>query len=227
MTPSITPDLSIASIIAAHPESEAMLAGMGIDSCCGAHATLAEHCDRLRLDVSEVICTLETPRMVLTNRPSTVESLYSQLRELLPRTIELARRVSAAHGARRPELTELEGVVESLVRNIATQVDEAEQRIMPMLRRGSSSDTSHLHELVARVADRSAAHRGLGDSLVRARELTAGFHVPAEACGSWKMLMQTLGSLEKTVLASIHAERNELFPAVMKLAAPVQATASV
>jgi regulator of cell morphogenesis and NO signaling len=223
MTVVLAPEMSIASIIAAQPEAESVLARLGIDNCCGAHASLAEHCDRLRLDAVAVIRELGAPRAPDATRQATLQQIYSQLREALPPAIKLGGRVAAAHGVRRPELAELQGVLELLARGVAGQINEAEQCIAPMLGRSSVVGPAQRSELVARIADRGASHRTLRDLLARARDLTGGFNAPADACGSWRMLMRTLAELESSVLAFIHAERNELFPAVLRLVKPSQA----
>lgn len=48
-------DCTIAQIVGAAPRAEAVLADLGIDNCCGAHATLREHCRRLGLDPERVL----------------------------------------------------------------------------------------------------------------------------------------------------------------------------
>lgn len=228
MPVALAPEMTIADIVAARPEAERVLARMGIDNCCGAHATLAEHCDRLRLDAAAVMRELDAPTGGPAPAPcATLPQLYGQLRETLPRTIELARRVAAAHGVRRPELAELQSVVDALSRGVAGQIDEVEQRIAPMLNRPRAQAPTRNGELAARIADRADAHRTLRDLLARARDLTGGFLAPEDACGSWRMLMRTLTELESSVLACIHAERNELFPAVMRLGSASQAEPAV
>lgn len=54
MTP-LTVECTIARIVAREPRAEAALAALGIDNCCGAHATLREHCQRLGLDPERVL----------------------------------------------------------------------------------------------------------------------------------------------------------------------------
>lgn len=223
MPVALTPEMTIANIVAARPEAEAALARLGIDNCCGAHATLAEHCDRLRLDAAAVLREIDAPGTSDPGASGSLPQIYGQLREALPRTIDLGRRVAAAHGVRRPELAELQRVVEALARGVAGQIDEVEQRIAPMLGRLGLDGASNAGELATRIADRAAAHRTLRDLLGRARDLTGGFLAPADACGSWRMLMRSLAELESSVLACIHAERNELFPAALRLASPVRA----
>lgn len=228
MPVALAPEMTIARIVAALPEAEHALARMGIDNCCGAHATLAEHCERLRLDAAAVIRELDAPTSgIEPTIRATLPQLYGQLRETLPRTIELARRVAAAHGVRRPEMAELQSVVEALAGGVAGQIDEVEQRIAPMLNRPGGRGPAGNGELVARIADRAEAHRTLRDLLGRARDLTGGFLSPEDACGSWRMLMRTLAELESSVLACVHAERNELFPAVMRLGSASRAEPAV
>lgn len=54
MTP-LTVESTIARIVAQEPRAEAALAALGIDNCCGAQATLREHCQRLGLDPERVL----------------------------------------------------------------------------------------------------------------------------------------------------------------------------
>ncbi len=222
MVTTLAADMTIHTIIAARPEAEAALARLGIDNCCGGHATLAEHCDRLRLDPQEVLRSLENVGRPAAAATSKVDRLHAQLRELLPRAVELSDRVASAHGGRSPELLELQAVIGTLARGVALQIDEVERRILPMLSHRQENDG----ELVARLADRSRSHRTLRDLLSRTRTLTNNYQAPSQACGAWRLFVRTLAELEQTVLASIHSEQNELFPAALRsTSTPAQAVA--
>lgn len=105
-------DRTIAQIVGVAPRAEAVLADLGIDNCCGAHATLREHCLRLRLDPDKVLAQLAS--CVSEGQASPPDSLVLSVRAMAPRLLELAQRVAAAHGHRDVRLGELLGVIERL-----------------------------------------------------------------------------------------------------------------
>jgi regulator of cell morphogenesis and NO signaling len=206
MLGSITPHMTIVEILREHPAAEGVLSRLGIDNCCGGHATLAEHCQRLRLDPAAVVSEISDAlcRGEQTGGKDQIHQRAARTRALLGQVVELSRRVASVHGPHRPELVELERVVESLVRGIAARIDESEQRLLTHARRNGAD------ALGARVAEREAAHRALMALLQRCGELTAGFRAPAEACGSWRRLMDLLIELQTDVQETSRLEHLEL-----------------
>jgi len=208
MLRSITPEMTIVEILRQNPAAEGTLSRLGIDNCCGGHATLAEHCRRLRLDAAQVICEIAVQSgPVLEANTGPERGLHEQFhhtRDLLGRVVEMSRRVGAAHGARRPELAELERVVEALVRGAAAQIDEFEHWLLPHVR------SERTEGLGAKLAARAAAQRGLIGLLEQCRDLTAGFSAPGEACGSWRRLVELLAELDEAVRGCVQTEQREL-----------------
>ncbi|MBX3406588.1 MAG: DUF542 domain-containing protein [Phycisphaeraceae bacterium] len=105
-------DCTIAGIVSMAPHAEAVLADLGIDNCCGAHATLREHCLRLRLNPDAVLGRLAS--CVTEGQAPLRGGHVHSLRAAAPRLLELAQRVAAAHAHRDARLGELLGVIESL-----------------------------------------------------------------------------------------------------------------
>lgn len=195
MSRSITPEMTIVEILREHPAAEGVLSRLGIDNCCGGHATLAEHCRRLRIDPAAALSEIghSLGRGEQSEGKDQLHHHSVRTRALLGQVLELSRRVASVHGPHRPELVELERVVESLVRGIAARFDESEHWSLPHAR-GVGPDT-----LGARMAQREDSHQRLMALLERGGELTAGFRAPAEACGSWRRLMELLVELRACV----------------------------
>jgi len=57
-----------------------------------------------------------------------------------------------------------------------------------------------------------AQHEVAGDLLKRLRAQTDGYVAPAQACGTWRALWESLASLERDLHQHIHLESNVLFP---------------
>lgn len=170
--PVISPDQTIAQIVAANPEAQERLAELGIDNCCGAHATLQEHCHRLRLDPGAVVAHLMDSSAPA--EPTETADLCSMIRASIERLLELGRRVAAAHGARDARLGELLAVLERLEHCV---------RRRPRV------------SCLAAPLDRAAIEGQAAELLARAAELTDGFTVPAQACGTWTQLVNVLRGL--------------------------------
>lgn len=181
--PLISPDQTIAQIVAQSPEAEARLAELGIDNCCGAHATLREHCHRLGLDPAAVAARLHGTATIVDRGDAA--DLCTMLRGSVERLLELGRRVAAAHGGRDARLGELLTLLERLERRVRSRPRVSCLAVPP-------ADGAIESEAAALLA--------------RAAELTDGFTVPAQACGTWTQLVNVLRGLHaRSLPAGSHA----------------------
>ena len=65
-------------------------------------------------------------------------------------------------------------------------------------------------------------HDNAGDALSRLRELTQGFIAPAEACNTWRVMLDGLHALEQDLHQHIYKENSILFPRALAREAELQ-----
>lgn len=60
-------------------------------------------------------------------------------------------------------------------------------------------------------------HENEGNRYLHIRELTGGFQAPADACGSYRLMMTELEAFVNALFEHIHLENNIIFPKFMEL----------
>ena len=119
MTTVIDPATTLAEIVTDHPDLARELERRSLDYCCGGHRTLADACARDGLDVDATASDARPPpaprpgalgrptgrasSSTTSRRPTTPTSTTS-----CPRLTALADKVAGVHGARHPELLEVQ-----------------------------------------------------------------------------------------------------------------------
>ncbi len=233
VTPTI--DTTVADLVVACPSRSRVFQRLGIDFCCGGKASLAEACRRRGLDPIETLDTLlreqqgfaaATPDLTTMSLSALCDHIeqihHALLRTELPRLLELARRVASVHGDRHPWLYELEPILERFAADLAVHMTTEEEIVFPAIRRIESSGASTRHELAAPIRAMEDEHDAAGADLARMRSLSHGFAAPADACASFRALLDGLRELDEGMQVHVHKENNILFPRVLILVAPTQ-----
>lgn len=127
-------------------------------------------------------------------------------RQELPQLIELARTVESVH-AKHPEvphgLPNFLGEVSDLLQQ---HMQKEEMVLFPMIRNGG-------HPMIANpIAMMRAEHEDHTDHLMELTDLTGGFKLPEDACGSWRALYAGLAKFSNDLNEHIRIENEILFP---------------
>ena len=216
----IQSDTPVGQIAAEYPLATKVFARHGMDFCCGGGKPIADVCETKGLDVDAILAEIgdavadsdadlerwdQAPLNDLI-RHILVE-YHAPLREELPRLESMARKVNQVHGDKMPEvLSELLSTVLGLRVELEQHMLKEEQILFPMIEQGRGP--------MARgpVSVMEQEHQAAGDALLRLRELTNDYEVPAAACNTWRALWLGLADLERRTHQHIHLENNILFP---------------
>jgi regulator of cell morphogenesis and NO signaling len=213
-----TPTTLVGTIATEQPLATRVFARHGIDFCCGGGQPLADACRARGLDPAVVLReiaaeTAPAGRRMTRWRDEPVEALvdhllaefHAPLWAELPRLDAMAAKVLDVHGAKAPEqLGAVRELVTALRADLEPHMQKEEQVLFPMIRRGRVPDGP--------IAVMEAEHEAVGALLVRLREVTDQFRVPAGACNTWRALWAGLEALERDLHEHIHLENNVLFP---------------
>jgi regulator of cell morphogenesis and NO signaling len=60
-------------------------------------------------------------------------------------------------------------------------------------------------------------HQEAGDGMATIRELSRGYKPPAEACSTYRLVLQELEAFEDDLHQHVHLENNVLFPKAIEL----------
>lgn len=229
MTRTIDPAATLAELVTADPALAVPLDRLGLDYCCGGGRSLCDAAEAIGLDLDDALrvlaATMPVPGAVdwaameaseLVDHLETTHHRY--LRDALPRLGLLADKVMQVHGARHPELVEVQSLFARLRADLEPHLLKEEQVLFPMIRalgalRGATS--FHCGSLANPIRVMLTEHDAAGDLLAQLRATTDGYAVPEDGCASYHALYAGLAELEADTHLHVHKENNVLFPAVL------------
>lgn len=222
----IDSSLSLGVLVAERPSRAEVFERLRLDYCCGGGQTLAQACERGRLDVETVCRVLEAfedPRLDRWGlecgdwRRASIAELcdhivaahHDRLRAELPRIEELLSTVVRVHGLHHPELHDLQRLFGAMRGELESHIETEERVVFPICRR-AEADHAPVDEGV--LALHEEEHAETGDALVALRELAHDYDTTSALCGTHRRLLDALQRLELDLHQHIHEENNVLFP---------------
>ena len=230
----ISPNKTLAELVADRPGRARVLEQLGLDYCCGGKQPLAEACAQKGLDTQTVQAALTEAddRSVVAAEQNWSQATLTELiehilathhaflRRELPRLSELLTKVVDVHGPRHPELAECRTQFQALREELESHMEKEECILFPTiqdLEATRSLDSVHCGSVRNPIRVMEMEHENAGAALTRLRELTGGYAPPADACGSYRALLSGLSDLEADLHQHIHKENNILFPRAVRL----------
>jgi regulator of cell morphogenesis and NO signaling len=218
----IHPSSRVAEIVTEHPASARLFTEHKIDYCCHGDVALGDACTARGLDVEELLFRIRaaastspserTKSLTEASTPELIAHIISRhhtyLRRALPAIEPLAEKVARVHLRHQPSLDELLEEVRALRAALEPHLDDEEADLFPMLMSRKSSPT----EIARRVAETRDEHQQVGRALEWIRALSDDFAIPDWACGSYRLLMNELLSLEEDTMRHVHLENHVLMP---------------
>ena len=128
----------------------------------------------------------------------------------------------AAHVENHSELSELQQAFAALRAELEPHMFKEEQILFPAIRQlehAASRPNFHFGTVNNPIRMMEHEHDAAGNGLTRIRELTDGFRPPADACNSYRVLLDALRKLEFDLHQHIHKENNILFPRAQSMEA--------
>ncbi len=226
----LTSTHTLADLVAEKPSRAKVLERYGLDYCCGGTKSLEAACRELGKDWSLIlseICAHDRlspadahpdgswPLGRTIQHILDVHHVY--LQETLPRLVDLAARVRDAHAVRHPELQELGATIRRLKDELIPHMMKEEQVLFPMARALEAAGgplSFHCGSVANPIQVMEMEHESTGEVLRKLRALTNSYSVPADACASYRSLMDRLRELEEDIHRHIFEENHLLFPKI-------------
>jgi regulator of cell morphogenesis and NO signaling len=202
--PRISPERTVAELVVEAPGRSRVFEELGIDYCCGGRRSLASACAERGLDADAVAARLAeveveggqegedwaaAPLSALCDH--IVEIHHAFLRRELPLLGALVDKVARVHGDAHPKLLETQEHYGAVAAELRIHMAEEEEMLFPACRRLDAAT---------------------GAALERIRLLNRDFAPPADACNSYRAMLDRLETLERDLHRHIHEENNILFP---------------
>ncbi len=229
---------SIREIISSQPTAAAILQRFDIDVCAHANDSLRDACADQQLSVEQVLEKLESgmasepggeqadPAKLSASRliQHIVRVHHQNVRQDLPRLVELARLVAERHGERAPELKRIQALTEALRTELTEHIRKEEQVLFPYIAqlddspliafRSAQSCFSRVGQPVFMMAQEHEQAKLLVAEL---RELADDFKPPVWACSGFVAFYSGLRAFAGKLDEHIRLENDVLFPRAIEL----------
>jgi regulator of cell morphogenesis and NO signaling len=227
----VTADARVSDLVLEQPTRARVLERFGIDYCCGGRTPLEAACAEKGVDLEVVIAALTEPPAaeaedvdwtavsVAELVDHIVERHHGYLRDELPALRMLVDKVATAHGDRHPELRDVQGTFHVTADELEQHMLKEEHILFPAcvaLERGVGV-AFPFGSVASPIAMMVHEHDEVAAGLARMRAATGGYAPPADACTSYRALLERLAVLEADTHRHVHEENNVLFPRAVEL----------
>lgn len=226
---SITPETTVAELVAGQPATILVFQRHHIEFCCAGQVSLATVCAHERLDVIDLIEELRTAIREVTesadwNHASLAELVdhiqqryHEHLYQELPRLGAMMEKVYSRHGDRWPQvLGPLRASFEFLAEDLVHHMRREDAILFPAIVAAEARLTRFALPEAIGVMERD--HARADELLGEMRELTVGYQPPHDVCPTFRGLYFGLADLDRRMRLHVHLENDILFPRALELA---------
>lgn len=222
-----------------NPAAARVFERLGIDYCCGGGKSLEEACQAARLNVDEVLDSLdmaaEAARATQTERhwgqeplseliAHITETHHKFTRAEIERMLPLLDKVCSVHGKNHPELLEIHSIFRGLAKELTSHLMKEEAVLFPYVIRMEEAVIGKepilpppFGTVQNPIVMMEHEHDSAGEALRAMRKASHDYKPPAEACTSYKTLYRALQEFEADLHRHIHLENNILFPRALEM----------
>ena len=221
---------TVGEMVAADYRAAAVFERFDIDFCCGGGRLLVDACRQaavspdaveqalqslLALDTCEGADVAGWPIDKLADH--IVATHHEYVRSALPTITRWLSRIRAVHGANHPELLSASASFERLSIELSQHMLKEELVLFPYIRELASTRPGHMKpspfgtvQNPIRMMERE--HQEVDDEILRMRELTNGYSLPADGCSTYRVCLAELAQFESDLRRHVHLENDVLFP---------------
>lgn len=232
----ITNGTVVGELVASDYRTASIFKQKGIDFCCNGNRSIAQACEKKKLDSDALIAELTEatrqheggsidyqswPLDLLADYVEKKHHRYvdTKIREITPFLYKVAR----VHGDRHPELLEVEKLFNESAHDLSDHMNKEESILFPYIRNlvQAKQDSTYVHAPFGTVENPIRVmmheHDAEGERFRKIAELTDDYNPPADACSTYRVTFSMLKEFEDDLHLHIHLENNILFPKSIKL----------
>ena len=149
---------------------------------------------------------------------------HGYVRESLPLIQKHLAKVAAAHGSRHPELEFIESRFSTVADELLLHLVKEEQVLFPyieLLAAAVHRNGPHPPDMFGTVQNpvrmMEIEHQEACDGMVAIRELSRNYAPPADACSTYRLVLEELDAFEQDLHRHIELENSVLFPQALEL----------
>lgn len=197
----------------------------GLDFCCRGKQTLSEACEQKVLAPDNVVADLAAllnagnnenryanfSNEQLINHIVTIHHQF--IRESVPLILKFLNKVSNKHGDRYPYMRQVFVLFLKLGAELESHLEKEEKTVFPLISRPAGNE----QQLLSLFLDMEQEHDGAGTLMEQIRTLSNDYDVPAQACGTFRTVLQLLEQFETDLHTHVFIENHILFPRITNL----------
>ncbi|MBI4859925.1 MAG: iron-sulfur cluster repair di-iron protein [Candidatus Riflebacteria bacterium] len=240
----VSMEMTVRELVARRPKVRPVLEQLGVDYCCGGGRSLADAARDTGVDAATLIRAVE--EAIAAPEPAGRETRdwsiapitelvdhiqnrhHAYLRRELPRVAELLGKVRRVHGAHHGQMLEAVAArFEPLSVELEAHLAKEEQVLFPYFRKldlhasgRGARPASPGHGAPDLVRELEQEHDGAGAAIHTIARLTSSYRPPADACPTFRALIEGLKALEDDLHEHVHLENNILYPSALELERP-------
>lgn len=234
----ITEKNIIGELVAQDYRTASVFKSHGIDFCCNGNRTIADACEKKKIESSLLIGKLQ--QVVQQNGNSATVDYKSWPLDLLADYIEkkhhryveqktqeitpFLHKVARVHGDRHPELLEIEQLFNDSAGELAMHMKKEELILFPFIRKMVKAQNDNepfslpaFGTVQNPINMMHHEHDTEGERFRKIAALTQNYTPPVDACNTYRVTFSLLKEFEEDLHLHIHLENNILFPKSIEL----------
>jgi regulator of cell morphogenesis and NO signaling len=229
-------DLPLADVVAEDARAATVLDRFGLNYCCRGEETLAEAAERRGVPLGEVIGALEAlgPPHASAELPVhadldvliayIVSRHHAYVRNHVPVITAWITTLTTRHGARHPELEEIQRTFQALSADLLAHMAKEEHVLFPFVadlavaaRAGRPLPRGPFGTIFNPIRVMTQDHRAACGLIERLRALSGQYQPPADGCRTYPLCFAELARFDADLGRHIHLEDHVLFPRALDL----------
>ena len=207
-----------------------------IDFCCNGNRTVADACEKGKIDSSKILSDLEgamesnVSSIDFKSWPLDLLADYIEKkhhRYVEEKTLEIKPyldKICKVHGEHHPELFKINEEFLEGAGALAVHMKKEELIIFPFIRKMVTSKSNH--QEIAKLGFGTVQnpinmmmddHEAEGERFVRIAKLSNDYTPPEDACNTYRVTLALLKEFEDDLHLHIHLENNILFPKAIEM----------
>jgi regulator of cell morphogenesis and NO signaling len=230
-------DQTVGAIVAQNWKAAAVFQKYNIDFCCNGGVTLSAACavgnvneSAVAAEISASLAESADPDLdynlwELDRLAEHIENKHHKyVTDVMPHLLAHLNKICQVHGERHPELLEIRDLFREIAGELTVHMKKEEFMIFPFIKKmvwskkqKQSVPLPTYGTIKNPISVMMHDHEQEGGKLRTIAELTNGYTIPADACGTYTLSISMLEEFEQDLHRHIHLENNILFPKAVLL----------
>ncbi|NJB81530.1 iron-sulfur cluster repair di-iron protein [Wenyingzhuangia aestuarii] len=225
----------IGELVAQNYRTASVFKAHKIDFCCNGDRTIAQACEKKRLNVKKILEELNNLPNSNVDHITDFQSWdldlladYIQKKHhryvvaKIPEISQYLKKVATVHGQHHPELLEIRDLFLASAEELTAHMQKEEAIVFPFAKqiamvKGNPIEKPFFETLENPIDCMKHEHDNEGERFRKIAALSNDYTPPKEACNTYKVVFAMLKEFEEDLHMHIHLENNILFPKAIAL----------